>query len=199
MGQDAVSFKLVVTGPFGAGKTTLIQAISQTPVVATEVPTGTGPHLLGPGEDGSGSRAGGGAKTSTTVSMDFGTRVVEGGATEPPVELLLFGTPGQERFSFMWEILARGMDGLLMIVDASDPLTWGDAATMLRTFRRMHRGTLVVAANRASAREGSVARLGRQLDLHPDVPIVACDVIDPASARQAVLVLLEEILVHAGG
>ena len=71
-------FKLLVTGPFAAGKTSLIQSVSQTPVVDTDVVT-TGDEAL--------------VKDRTTVAMDFGTYTIEEGA----VRLLLFGTPGQRR------------------------------------------------------------------------------------------------------
>lgn len=182
MGLDTVSFKLVVTGPLNAGKTTLIQAISESPVVATEVPA-----------TGDGTRPPVG---TTTVSMDFGTRLVPGGPGEPAVELLLFGTPGQARFSFMWEILGRGMDGLLLLVDAADPATWPEASAMLRAVRRSSTAPLVVGANQA--RDGRpIDDLADVLSLDRHVPIVACDVIDARSARQLVLVLLEEVLAHA--
>src|SRR3954469_6577383 len=80
------AFKLLVTGPFAAGKTTLIQSVSQTPVVDTDVVT-TGEEWA--------------KKSPTPVALDFGTFVVDGGE----VRLLMFGTPGQPRFWFMTDIL----------------------------------------------------------------------------------------------
>jgi signal recognition particle receptor subunit beta len=181
---ETVSFKLVVTGPFGVGKTTLIQAISETPVVQTEVPT-TEEDRRSPGGDG---------KRTTTVSMDFGTRTVAATEPEEPsVELLLFGTPGQSRFSFMWEILSEGMDGLVLLVDVTDPASWPNAAGMLRVFTDTTRAPVVIGANRALPGH-SVAGLSRELGLSPDVPVVPCSVVEPASAREVVLTLLEQIL-----
>jgi signal recognition particle receptor subunit beta len=185
VGLETISFKLVVTGPFGAGKTTLIQAISETPVVATEVPSTTSATPAPAG------------KGTTTVSMDFGTRLVGGGPGEPTVELLLFGTPGQERFSFMWEILGRGMDGLLLLVDVSEPSTWTEAAAMVRAVPRRRGAPLVVGANRARPGQ-QVGSLTSELSLPAHVPVVACNVVDPKSSRDLVLVLLEEILAHGG-
>ena len=92
-------FKLLVTGPFAAGKTTLIQSVSQTPVVDTDVVT-TGDESA--------------VKSRTTVAMDFGTYVVEGG----DVRLLMFGTPGQPRFWFMTDILKGQVDAVIYVVDA---------------------------------------------------------------------------------
>lgn len=184
MGLDTISFKLLVTGPFGAGKTTLVQAISETPVVATEVPSSVAAY-------------GAAVATTTTVSMDFGTRLVRGEPGEPAVELLLFGTPGQERFSFMREILGRGVDGLLLLVDASEPSTWSEAADMLQGLRRTIHAPLVVGANRARP-GGPLSSLADELALGRDVPVVACNVVEPGSARDVVLVLLEEILADIG-
>ena len=105
------TFKVVVAGAFGVGKSTLIRAVSDAAVVGTEAPT-------------SGSEAT--VKATTTVGMEYGTFTVGRGAGA--VELRLYGLPGQERFRFMWDIVAVGADGVLLLVDATRPDTWEDAA-----------------------------------------------------------------------
>src|SRR5437016_3616917 len=90
--SGAHAFKIVVTGPVGAGKTTFINTISEVKTVSTEAGISHGTdeaRLGGPGLEG---------KDTTTVGIDFGQLSLSGG-----LELYLFGTPGQERFSFMWD------------------------------------------------------------------------------------------------
>lgn len=115
--MDAIEFKFVVTGPFGAGKTTFISHISNVPVVGTEVAT-------------SGSEAE--HKSTTTVGLEYGTFAVDAGDFD--IRLLLYGTPGQRRFSFMWDVVSVGADGFLVLVDASRPDTWAEAEVVLRAF-----------------------------------------------------------------
>ena len=92
------AFKIVVTGPFNSGKTEFIKTISDIPVVSTEKRITT--------EDR-------GIKAETTVAMDYG-RVNLDGST-----LYLYGTPGQTRFDFMWEILSGEMDAFIVLVDST--------------------------------------------------------------------------------
>ena len=92
------SVKVVVTGPFNAGKTTFIKAVSEITVLSTERQV---------------SDASGEGKGETTVAMDFGRITIS-----DDVVLYLFGTPGQQRFSFMWETLSEGMLGFVVLVDA---------------------------------------------------------------------------------
>src|SRR5262249_58956040 len=87
--------KIVVTGPFAAGKTTLIRTISEITVLSTEKSV----------TDAELSR-----KTDTTVAMDFGRITID-----RELVLYLFGTPGQDRFDFMWEILSEGMLGYVLL------------------------------------------------------------------------------------
>ncbi|MDP2233012.1 MAG: ATP/GTP-binding protein, partial [Actinomycetota bacterium] len=108
------SVKVVVTGPFNAGKTTFIKAVSEITVLSTERQV----------SDASGEGGG-----ETTVAMDFGRITVSDN-----VVLYLFGTPGQERFSFMWETLSEGMLGFVLLVDAQAPDTIEDARSMIRFF-----------------------------------------------------------------
>lgn len=93
------TFKLVFTGPMGAGKTTAIAAISDTPPVCTEVENGDRDQC---------------DKATTTVGMDLGRITLEGDQV-----VQLYGTPGQERFRLMWSILARGAAGVLILLDAT--------------------------------------------------------------------------------
>src|ERR687886_1844369 len=120
--------KIVVTGPFAAGKTTLIRTISEITVLSTEKDI----------TDETRSR-----KSETTVAMDFGRITID-----RDLVLYLFGTPGQDRFDFMWEILGEGMLGYVVMVDLSRPDSFAEAASMLPAFRGMARAPFVVAANK---------------------------------------------------
>jgi len=106
--STSVPIKLVISGPVGAGKTTFIRQVSQTPVVDT---------------DESASEAIG--KATTTVALDFGTLTVD------EAVLHLFGTPGQDRFDYMWEILCEGASGLLLLVAGDRPQDFSRARSIL--------------------------------------------------------------------
>src|SRR5512139_4162430 len=122
------SVKVVITGPFNAGKTTFIKAVSEITVLSTEREV----------SDISGEGGG-----ETTVAMDFGRITVT-----DDVVLYLFGTPGQSRFSFMWETLSEGMLGFVLLVDASDRGMVADAKEMIEFFTERSDVPFVVAVNK---------------------------------------------------
>jgi len=172
------SFKIVVTGPFDAGKTTLIRTISEIAVVSTERDVSSYDRGV------EGRRHSG----RTTVAMDFG-RV----ALTDDLALHLFGTPGQERFEFMWDILAEGMLGFVLVVDASRPETIADARDQHLHFRGLAEVPLVVAVNKLARGSGTGAALTRvrhQLGLPDHVPVVAAD----ARRREEVKAVLVALL-----
>ena len=167
-------FKLLVTGPFAAGKTTLIQSVSQTPVVDTDVVT-TGAESA--------------VKSRTTVAMDFGTYVVDGG----DVRLLMFGTPGQPRFWFMTDILKGQVDAVIYVVDGEARDTHAEAGAAMRELLRDLRVPLVVAVNREN--EPVAATLvARQLGALASECVLACQLIEPASGRAVVTEALLAVL-----
>ena len=100
-------YKIVVTGPFASGKTSFVKTGSDIEIVETEKSITT--------EDK-------GIKALTTVAMDFGRVDLNGDKVH------LYGTPGQTRFAFMWEILAKEMNGFIVLVDATDTPSFPDAA-----------------------------------------------------------------------
>lgn len=108
--------KIIFTGPVGAGKTTAIGAISDIAVVGTEARASDGVAMR---------------KPNTTVAMDYGVLNLDGGK-----RVHLYGTPGQDRFDFMWEILSEGAIGLVILLDSlrTDPL--GDLETYVTSFRK---------------------------------------------------------------
>ena len=116
--------KIVVTGPFGAGKTTLIRTISEITVLSTERELSSADEIRAD-------------KAQTTVAMDFGRIGIDS-----DLVLYLFGTPGQDRFEFMWEVLGEGMLGYVLMVDASRPESVAEATTILAAFRRMAPGAV---------------------------------------------------------
>ena len=120
------TLKILVTGPFDAGKTTLIRSISEITVLSTERPV-----------------SGGDSDATTTVAMDFGRITVA-----PDLALYLFGTPGQERFEFMWDILAEGMLGFVLLVDATRADTLDEARRIQAAFAELSDVPYVVAVNR---------------------------------------------------
>ncbi len=167
-------FKLLVTGPFAAGKTTLIQSVSQTPVVDTDVVT-TGDESA--------------VKSRTTVAMDFGTYVVEGG----DVRLLLFGTPGPPRFWFMTDILKGQVDAVIYVVDAEATHTHAEAGAAMRALLRDLRVPLVVAVHRCDE-PGEATLVARQLGALASECVLACQLIEPASGREVVIESLLAVL-----
>lgn len=171
-------FKIVVAGPFAAGKTTFIRSISDKEVVGTEAETF--------GDEAS-------VKASTTVGMEFGSYTVPN--ADPAVELRLFGVPGQERFSFMWDIVAAGMDGLCFIVDATKPETWAEAAIVKEHFDRFGTTPALLAVNRALGRPDLVDEVRTVVPMEAHA-CIACDVTDPGSARDTLIELLLLVLDH---
>jgi hypothetical protein len=169
--------KIVVTGPFGAGKTTLIRTISEITVLSTE-------RDLSSAEE---ARA---DKAQTTVAMDFGRIGIDS-----DLVLYLFGTPGQDRFEFMWEVLGEGMLGYVLMLDSSRPESVTEAKTILAAFRRMAPVPFVVAVNRSEGLgPDDEMKVRVDLDLEPSIPIVPCDATDKASVKTVLLALLHAVL-----
>jgi small GTP-binding protein len=167
--------KIVVTGPFAAGKTTLIRTISEITVLSTEKGI----------TDSTRSR-----KNDTTVAMDFGRITID-----RDLVLYLFGTPGQDRFDFMWEILGEGMLGYVVLLDASRPESLEESISILAAFRKMARVPYVVALNRADGiDEAEEVRIRSALDIDPDVPVVPCDAMDRESVKSVLLALLYSVV-----
>jgi uncharacterized protein len=176
--MEIVTVKVVVTGHFAAGKTTLISAISEIPVLATETSV----------SDESAE-----TKDHTTVTMDFGKLTVKD--DDLLAELYMFGTPGQDRFDFMWDVLAEGMDGYILMVDlARGEEALGEAAGILQHFREMSDAPFVVGANRAAGHPELMERLGEILRLDEAATVVGCEAVDKESAKEVLLVLLIKVL-----
>lgn len=173
------SVKVVVTGPFNAGKTTFIKAVSEITVLSTERQV----------SDVSGEGAG-----ETTVAMDFGRITVS-----DDVVLYLFGTPGQSRFSFMWDTLSEGMLGFVLLVDGTAPATMADAKEMIDFFTQRSDVPFVVAANKVDAEDTDAIRQVRSdLGLPDSVPLLPVDARDRQSVKGVLLGLLYEILEGMG-
>ena len=167
------TFKILVTGPFAAGKTSLIQSVSQTQVVTTDVIT-------------SGDEAD--VKANTTVAMDFGTYALD----EDDVRLLLFGTPGQPRFRFMTNILKGDVDIVTFIVDAEARGTHPAAGVELRSLLSDLAVPAVIAVNRCDDLS-TAQRVARSLGAR-DTPVVPCQLVDPDSGREVVVEILLTLL-----
>jgi uncharacterized protein len=167
--------KIVVTGPFAAGKTTLIRTISEITVLSTERAI----------TDSTRSR-----KAETTVAMDFGRITID-----RDLVLYLFGTPGQERFDFMWEILGEGMLGYVVLVDAEREDSIAEAGAILDAFRRMARVPYVIALNRSTGlSEDDERGIRGALGLSPEVALLPCDATDKESVKAVLLALLYSVL-----
>ena len=173
--HGGTAVKIVVTGPFSAGKTTLIRTISEITVLSTEKDI----------TDQTKSR-----KAETTVAMDFGRITID-----RDLVLYLFGTPGQDRFDFMWEILGEGMLGYVLLVDSSRPDSLEEAVGILAAFRKMARVPFVVALNRSAGLDPSdEACVRAALELGDDVPVVPCDATDRESVKAVLLALLYSLV-----
>lgn len=167
--------KMVVTGPFSAGKTSFIGCVSEIAVVSTE-------------RNISGSERA--VKEKTTVAMDYGRISID-----KDLVLYLFGTPGQKRFDFMWEILSEGMLGFVVMVDSARPETFREARRILDTFRSYSATPFVVAANKQDDDDAWAPedlRIAMGLDKH--VRILPCIATSRSSVKEVLIELLTEVL-----
>ena len=172
--------KMVVTGPFNAGKTAFIQSVSEIDVVSTERKISTEAERI---------------KETTTVAMDFGRITVD-----DDLVLYLFGTPGQKRFDFMWEILSEGMLGFIVMVDSSRPETFREAKGILQTFRAYAPTPYVVAANKQDKEDAwAVEDLRIALKLDSKVKMLPCQAGDKEAVKKVLLELLYSILEEMKG
>ena len=167
--------KMVVTGPFNSGKTEFIQTVSEIDVVSTERRITSAAEKV---------------KESTTVAMDFGRITVD-----DELVLYLFGTPGQKRFDFMWEILSEGMLGFIVMVDSTRPETFREARGILETFRAYAPTPYVVTANKQDmddAWEVDDMRIALRLD--KNIPLLPTVAVSKESVKTVLIELLTNIL-----
>jgi small GTP-binding protein len=172
--------KMVITGPFSAGKTQFIRSVSEIEVVSTERKlTSARERAL---------------KDTTTIAMDFGRITVD-----DDLVLYLFGTPGQKRFEFMWEILSEGMLGFIVMVDSTRPETFREARSILETFRAYAPTPYVVAANKQDVQDAwEVDDMRHALRLDGKTKILPCVATDKAKVKTVLLELLYAILDEMG-
>ncbi len=167
--------KIVVTGPFSSGKTEFIRSVSEIDVVSTERKISTDAEKI---------------KETTTVAMDFGRITVD-----EDLVLYLFGTPGQRRFDFMWEILSEGMLGFIVMVDSTRPETFREARSILETFRAYAPTPYVVAANKQDRPDAwDVDDMRVALRLDPKIKILPCTARKKDAVKSVLLELLYSIL-----
>ncbi len=168
--------KMVITGPFNAGKTEFIRSVSEIEVVSTERKVSTASEKT--------------IKEATTVAMDFGRITVDEGLV-----LYLFGTPGQRRFDFMWEIISEGMLGFIVMVDSTRPETFREARSILETFHAYAPTPYVVAANKQDMKEAwDIEEMRYVLRLDSKVKLISCVATDRESVKASLLELLHSIL-----
>lgn len=171
-------FKLLVTGPFAAGKSSLIGALSQTPIVTTEVATSGDEATI---------------KPQTTVAMDFGTYVLDADERGDAVRLLIFGTPGQRRFQFMTDVMKGEVDAVVYVVDAEAVHTHTDAGDAMRALLSDLRVPLVVAVNRCDD-PWHATLVARQLGALASEMALPCQLIEFTSAREVAIEALVAVL-----
>ncbi|MFJ2095315.1 GTP-binding protein [Streptomyces sp. NPDC087901] len=174
--------KIVVAGGFGVGKTTTVGSISDsTPLTTEAVMT-----AAGSGVDDSSLTP---EKRTTTVAMDFGSLAIDEG-----IKLYLFGTPGQDRFGFMWGDLIRGALGALVIVDTR---RIEDCFPAVDYFEKAG-VPFAIGVNSFPAREHiEQEELRWALAVDQEVPVVEFDARDKVSVRDALLVVLDQSLIIA--
>jgi signal recognition particle receptor subunit beta len=171
--------KILVAGPFGVGKTTLIDSVSEIRPLHTEEHLSEASVRV---DDLAGVRD----KTTTTVAIDFGRVSLAGG-----VVLYLFGTPGQERFRSLWADIAYGALGALVLVDTR---RIDDSFDVLGLVEETGLPYAVALNTFPDSRSYTEDQLRRSLDLDPGTPMVSCDARDANSSIDSLLALVQHLI-----
>ncbi|MFF3061014.1 ATP/GTP-binding protein [Streptomyces sp. NPDC057909] len=179
---EPVTLKILVAGGFGVGKTTLVGAVSEIRPLRTEERLTEAGR---PVDDTVGVEA----KTTTTVAMDFGRITLR-----EDLVLYLFGTPGQDRFWFLWDELAQGALGAVVLADTR---RLEDCFAAVDYFEQREIPFTVAVNCFEGADRFPTRTVQAALDLDPEVPVLMCDARDRSSVRDVLVTVVEHALARA--
>ncbi|GLZ38820.1 ATP-binding protein [Actinokineospora sp. NBRC 105648] len=170
------SIKIVVAGGFGVGKTTMVNSVSEIPPLRTE-------EVLTEASVGVDDMRGIESKETTTVALDFGRITIN-----PQVVLYLFGTPGQNRFWFMWDELAHGALGAIVLVDTR---RLDSSFPSIDFFERRDIPFIIAVNGFEGAWEHTTEEVRQALDIDASVPVINCDARQRESAKDVLVELVQ--------